>query len=206
VGTLSWTPEGIGGSYKEDRFGFDVEKAKQELSQSKYGSADKLPPIVFTSSGFGSDVNPGVAALIEMWQQHLGVTIQVENLEPDKYSDKLHEGRHGQLFSYGWCADYPDPENFADALYHSDAQQNIGHYSNSRLDALLEQARVERDVTRSMELYGEAEQIIVEDAPSIFLSHSMSFVLVKPHIRGYVLTPIAVPIERYLSIDQTKLK
>ena len=47
------------------------------------------------------------------------VTIQVENIEPDKYEDEIHAGRQGQLLYTGWCADYPDPENFADALFHS---------------------------------------------------------------------------------------
>jgi oligopeptide transport system substrate-binding protein len=136
-----------------------------------------------------------------MWQQHLGVTIQVENLEPNKAQDELHAGHHGQILSYGWCADYPDPENFADALFHSSAQQNLGHYANPALDRLLEQARVERDVTKRIQMYQQAEQQIVDDAPAIFLSHSLSFVLVKPRIKGYVLTPIAIPIERYLSID-----
>ena len=184
---------------------FDPEQARQRLSESTYGSADNLPPIVFTASGFGSDIDSSVAALAQMWQTHLGVTIHVENLEPNVYFDELHDGNHGQLFNYGWCADYPDPENFADALFHSDAQQNLGRYSNSDLDALLESARVERDVTKRIAMYQQAERIIVEDAAGIFLTHGLSFVLVKPHIRGYVLTPIAVPIERYLSIDPARM-
>ena len=109
------------------------------------------------------------------------------------------------MFSYGWCADYPDPENFADVLFHSGAQQNLGKYSNPELDALLEAARVERDVDRRIEMYQQAERMIVEDAAGIFLDHGLSFVLVKPHIQGYVLTPIAVPIERYLSIDEEEM-
>ena len=181
--------------------GFDPELARQRLSESRYGSAEKLPPIVFTSSGFGSDVSPSVAAVADMWRKNLGVTIEIENLEPDKYQDELYAGRHGQLFSDGWCADYPDPENFADALYHSGAQANLGNYSNPSLDRLLEQARVERDVARRMAMYGQAEEIIVNDAASIFLSHSLSFTLVKPYVKGYTETPIDVPLYRYLSLD-----
>jgi oligopeptide transport system substrate-binding protein len=185
---------------------FDPQLARQRLAESRYGSAEKLPPIVFTSSGFSSDVTPSVAAVADMWQKNLGVTIQVQNVEPDKYQDELHAGRHGQLFSDGWCADYPDPENFADVLFHSGAQQNVGHYSNPSLDALLEKARIERDVTRRIEMYGQAEQIIVDDAAAIFLSHRFSFVLVKPHVKGYTFTPIDVPLYRYLSLDPSMMK
>ena len=148
-----------------------------------------------------SDISGDQAALAEMWQQHLGVTIRFENLEPSRWEEAMHAGHHGQLFSYGWCADYPDPENFADALFHSGAQQNLGGYSNAELDTLLERARVEPDVRQRLAFYQQAEQQIVDDAAAIFLSHSRSFVLIQPRITGYVLTPIGIPIERYLAIQ-----
>ncbi len=181
---------------------FDPALAKQRLSESRYGSADKLPPIIFTASGFGSDTGAGLSALVDMWRTTLGVTIEIENLEPDKYIDEIYAGRHGQLFFSGWCADYPDPENFADALFHSKAQQNEGHYTNPTLDTLLEKARVERDVTKRIGMYQQAEQIIIADSPAIFLNHDLEFTLVKPYIKGYVSTPINIPIERYLSIQK----
>lgn len=185
---------------------YDPEKARQLLAKSKYGGAEKLPPIVYTSSGHGSDAGGSVSALAQMWQQNLGITITVENLEPDKYYDLTHAGLHGQLFDGGWCADYPDPENFTDVLFHTGAQQNQSHYSNPQVDALLEQARTERDVNKRLQLYQQAEQLIVDDAPVIFTTHGLSHVLVKPYIVGYILNTIGVPLERYLSIDARKMK
>ena len=183
---------------------YDPVRAKQLLSESKY--ANNLPPIIYTDGGSGSDIGGDVAALAQMWQQNLGITITVENLEPDKYSDLVHAGQHGQIFSGGWCADYPDPENFADALFHTGAQQNQSNYSNPELDKILEDARVEQDAARRMQLYQQAQRIIVADAPVLFTTHGLSYVLVKPYIQGYVLTPIDIALERYLSIDASKLK
>jgi oligopeptide transport system substrate-binding protein len=185
---------------------YDPEKARQLLAESKYGGVEGLPPIVYTSGGHGSDAGGSVAALAQMWQQNLGITITVENLEPDKYYDLTHGGYHGQLFDGGWCADYPDPENFTDALFYTGAQQNQSHYSNPQVDTLLEQARIERDVTKRLQLYQQAEQLIVDDAPVIFTTHGLSHELVKPYIKGYVLTPIGLPLERYLSIDASQMK
>ena len=195
-------PPGLPG-YNADLSGlpYDPERARQLLAESKYGGPEGLPPIVYTDSGFGSDAGASISAMAQMWQQNLGVTITVENIETNLYNDKIFAGQHGQLFDYGWCADYPDPENFADALFHSGAQQNLGNYSNPELDALLEQARVEQDVSRRIQLYQQAEQIIVNDAPALFTVHSMMYVLVKPYIQGYVLTPIDIALERYLWID-----
>ena len=114
---------------------YDPAQARELLKQSKYGV--NLPPIVFTNSGTGSYVSSDVAALADMWKKNLGVTITVENLEPNFYYDQIYADNHGQLFTGGWCADYPDPENFADVLFHSGSNQNNGDYSNPELDALL---------------------------------------------------------------------
>jgi ABC-type transport system substrate-binding protein len=50
-------------------------------------------------------------------------------------------------------------------------------------------------------MYQQAEQIIVEDAPVLFTAHSLSYQLVKPYVKGYVFTPIDVPIERYIWLE-----
>ncbi len=129
------------------------------------------------------------------------MTITIENLEPDHYYDLLAAGHHGQMFTGGWCGDYPDPENFADVLFHTGAEQNTGKYSNPALDTLLDQARVEQDVTRRIQLYQQAEEMIVQDAPAIFILHDVAYELVRPDVKGFVLTPISIPLERYLRLQ-----
>ncbi len=182
---------------------YNPEKARALLKASKYGNGE-LPPIIFSLSGYGSSVYEGISAITQMWEENLGVKITIQNIDPEYYQEVLVSGKHGQLISEGWCADYPDPENFADILFHSGNEMNHGNYSNPELDTLLENARVENDVTQRMEMYSEAEKIIVNDAPAIFWTHSMSFMLVKPYIRGYVAAPMGIPLERYLSIDGEK--
>jgi oligopeptide transport system substrate-binding protein len=195
-------PPGLPGfNTKLNGLPYDPAQARQLLAQSSYGGPDGLPPIVFSNMGVGSYISGDVAAMAEMWEQNLGVTITVENLEPNYYYDQIYSGNHGQLFSGGWCADYPDPENFADALFHSGSLQNTGGYSNPQLDALLEAARVEQDVTKRIGLYQQAEQILVDDAAALFTSFSLSYQLVKPYVKGYVFTPIDIPIERYMWLE-----
>ncbi|NOT05485.1 MAG: peptide ABC transporter substrate-binding protein [Anaerolineales bacterium] len=195
-------PPGLPGfSYELKGLPYDPAQARELLKQSKYGGAEGLPPIVYTNGGTGSYVSADVAALAEMWQKNLGVTITVENIEPNYFFEQIYAGNHGQLLSGGWCADYPDPENFADILFHTGSTQNSGGYSNPALDALLEQARVEQDVTKRIALYKQAEQMLVDDAPVLFTTHSLSYQLVKPYVKGYVFTPFDIPIERYMWLD-----
>ena len=180
---------------------YDPTQARELLKQSKYGGPEGLPPIVFTNAGTGTYVSGDVAALAQMWKQNLGVTITVENLEPNYYYDQIYSGNHGQLFDGGWCADYPDPENFADVLFHTGSGQNNGGYSNPQLDSILEAARVEPDVTKRIAMYQQAEQMLVDDAAALFTVHHLSYELVKPYVKGYVLTPIDIPIERYMWLE-----
>ncbi len=180
---------------------YDPVQARELLKQSKYGGTGNLPPIVYTDAGIGNDAHPSVAAMAQLWEQNLGVKITIENIEPDRYLDEIYAGHHGQMFDGGWCADYPDPQNFADVLFHSGAPQNNGGYSNPNLDALLEQARVEQDVQKRLTLYQQAEQIIVDAAPVLFTTHALSYMLVKPYVKGFVLTPIDIPLERYMWLE-----
>jgi oligopeptide transport system substrate-binding protein len=182
--------------------GFDPDKAKQLLAESRYGSAANLPIVVFTTGGYGDYIPPGLSALVDMWNKNLGVNVHIDNIDPDVYIDEIYAGRHGQLFQSGWCADYPDPENFADALFHTGATQNASNYSNPQVDALLEKARVEKDVATRMQMYQQAEQMIVTDAPAVFLTNPLVHTLVKPYVKGYVFAPVNISDERYLSLER----
>ena len=67
---------------------------------------------------FGSFVTPENEALAAMWQEHLGIEIAFVGTSTNDLRGAIAEsGAH--VFEYGWVADYPDPENFLDVLFHS---------------------------------------------------------------------------------------
>jgi oligopeptide transport system substrate-binding protein len=171
---------------------YDPEQARQLLREAGYSDPSQFPTVTFYTAGY-NDVSAYVTAVITMWQTELDITIEPVLLEPFSYFDELFAGNKGHIFSSGWCADYPDPQNFLDILYHSQSGQNLSEYSDSTVDALLEQARVERDVATRLALYAEAERQIVTAAPVVFISHSATAVLVKPYVEDYQLVPIGVP-------------
>lgn len=184
--------------------GFDPEKAQQSLANSTYGSAEALPEITYTSSGLGSELSDFEAAIVDMWRTHLDVEVSVEQLEPSEYSDEIRKS-HGQMFSLGWCADYPDPENFLDVLYHSDSKENIGNYSNSEVDSLLEQARIEPDVEKRLALYHQVEQMIIDDNPNILLTRGQIHYLINPDVKNYPVSPIGQVISwRLPSVERSE--
>ena len=125
--------------------------------------------------------------LAEMWADALGVEVQVE-VPVDSMGTAWKEGRL-QMALLGWIADYPDPENFLDLLFHSRSAQNGTGYSNPEVDELLEQARAEQDPGKRFRLYQRAEERIVMDVPWIPLYHDVNYLLVKPYVNGLTVTP-----------------
>jgi ABC-type transport system substrate-binding protein len=70
------------------------------------------------------------------------------------------------------------------------------------VDALLDQARTEFDEEARFELYRQAEEIIVNDAPWIPLYHGKSSALIKPYVDGFAVPPFVLPNLRYVTIDK----
>ncbi len=179
-------PPGLPG-YNPDvpRLEYDPERARQLLAQSRYGGPAGLPPIVFATSAGGSRVAEALAA---MYADALGVEVEIQQVEWPDFLRDVNQGAY-QMFFLGWSADYPDPQNFLDIHFHSASEGNSTGYSNPEVDALLEGARVEQDEEKRFALYRQAEAIIVQDAPWIPLYHGVQYELVKPYVKGLVITP-----------------
>ena len=179
---------------------YDPDKARALLAESKYSdSLDDLPPIILTTAGsFGSQLTLDMEVILEMWRQNLGINVETLQTEFATYLQDLVKRRF-QMFDIGWIADYPDPENFLDLLFHSESSNNHTGYDNPEVDRLLEQARVEQNLDTRYNLYNQIEQIIMEEAPWIPLWYAgEQFVLVKPYVHDYFLTQLIIPKLRFV--------
>jgi ABC-type transport system substrate-binding protein len=173
---------------------FDLETAQALVAASDLGA------LTFTTPGAG-EPDPLAVALADVWTTKLGVAIETELVDPAGYADAI-AAEHGHMFTYEWCAGYPDPENVLDLPYHSDSPANYGGYASAEVDALLEAARTEPDPGERLALYQEAEVLLLEDAPAAPIVHPLAHVLVRPYVRGYRLSPIPVLWPAFVAIER----
>ena len=173
---------------------FDPELAKQLLAQSDYADPETRPRIVVTVPGRGGTIGLDLEVILQMWQQVLGVEVEIQQVEWATYLEDLNKQKYQAYAGLGWSADYPDPQDFLDILFHTESGLNHGAFSDLEIDAVLEEARVEPDANRRIALYRQAEEMIVQAAAWVPLWYQGErHVLIKPHVKDYRLTPMIVP-------------
>ena len=195
-------PPGFPGYQDVEGLKYDPVLAKKLLSESRYADPNMRPRIVVTIPGSGGTPNLDLEVIINMWYENLGVEVEIQQVEWATYLQDLDRQRFQSFGGLGWEADYPDPQDFLDILFHSESDNNHGAYFNSEVDNILETARVETDQVKRFELYNKVENMIVEDAAWLPLWFAGErHILLKPYVKGYEITPMIVPKMRHVYIE-----
>ncbi|MGI8485644.1 MAG: peptide ABC transporter substrate-binding protein [Thermomicrobiales bacterium] len=170
---------------------FDLDKAKQLLSESTYGSADKLPKItiiISEQSGATALGTWGKVATImqQMLQQNLGVNVelvrQVFNSVAEQV-DFINNFDGGAVFRLSLGAGIQDP-SYISPLGRTGGSSNITGYSNPDLDKIIDQAGSETDAAKRLELYAQIDKTLSEDAIFLAPFRGTSTWFFKPQVRG----------------------
>ena len=183
---------------------FDPEEARRLIAASSYGSADAInedAPIVITEVGGGAEARIDTQAFIEQWRTELGLEVQIQQTDFATFLADQDAGRL-QMFNAGWIMDYPDPEDILDLKFHSASTLNDVGYENREVDTLLEEARVELDAERRIQLYRDAEKLIIEDAAWLPLYFSFSHVVINEDVQGWFEPPMVIPRLRFVTVDR----
>jgi len=122
----------------------------------------------------------------------VGINVVLKPVAWGPLLEAIREPRNVDLFMLAWEADFPDPENFLEVLLSKQqwGSNNDTFFYNPEFDDLLNQAAPIADLARRFELYRKAEQIIIQQAPWVFLYHPVSYVIRQPWVHDYVLNPM----------------
>ena len=115
--------------------------------------------------------------------------ITADPVEPTTFTALIKDiNTAPQMLGMGWCADYPDPQNWLSVPWKTGG--SLIRYSNPEFDALVNEADTTVDPARRAMLYAQAQTLMTDDAPAAFGWTSQNNYLIKPWVKGIVTTPL----------------
>jgi peptide/nickel transport system substrate-binding protein len=177
-----FSPRGLP-SHAPDRargYHFDPVKAAQLLAKAGYPHGKGLPAITLFCNNDYIDL----CTFISRQWQDLGIRVNIELLETAMLRERMRNGQ-APFFRASWIADYPDAESFLTCFYGKNpTPPNYTRYQNPDFDALYEACLLENDAARRYHLYQSMEQMLIEDAPVVYLFYDETAQFARTGVTG----------------------
>jgi oligopeptide transport system substrate-binding protein len=171
-------PPGMPGHSPGIGLPYDPDRAQQLLAEAGYSERHRFPRV----RGVGGHPRE-VENLQAQWRENLGLEVEWDVLDVMSAYDKLAQDSP-PLFWAAWSADYPDP----DALLRMLFLHPFNRWHNAAYDKLVQQARQLTDQKKRMDLYRQADRILVEQVPLTPVMFLRQHLLVKPWVRNYAMS------------------
>jgi len=175
---VPWSIEGSDPS--TNKYEFDLDKAATLLQEAGY------PEGFTTKLGYSSawELHEQAAILIQEAFAKIGVEVELEKMSPTLYADtRMNRDFPMLLTQVLWWTQ--DPGYVVNFQYWSESHLNYSDYNNPEVDALDAQGSREFDHEKRLEIYRQAQAIIIDDAPEIWIAHPNANVAMREEVKGY---------------------
>ncbi|MEQ8820156.1 MAG: ABC transporter substrate-binding protein [Sumerlaeia bacterium] len=174
---------------KAVQYTYDLEKARALVKASGHeGATIKL--LCFDADRPYNTAGVRLAERLQEDYRQIGLDIDIEQMDFGGFLETVRQRTVHELALSGWMADTGDPDNFIYYLFGSDT--NRANYKNLDARRLMEEAQGEQDPERRAALYAQAEDIVLEDAPAVFINHAKRLKGKTTNLKGYKSHPIEV--------------
>lgn len=176
---------------------YDPAKSRALLKEAGFADGNNLPVIKLLTIATYADMADFVAKQLG----EAGIPVQVETVQKSLLLDMTANSK-ALFFRGSWIADYPDAENYLSVFYSKNpAPPNYTRYNNPQFDALFERALTELNDSVRYQLYQQADQLMINDAPVVPLWYDKVIHLVQNNVEGF--SPNALNL---LELRRTRLK
>jgi len=195
-GTANY-PGGAAMRFKDVPFADRVAKAQGLMRAAGYGPEKPLHLRFATTTN--AVIRQTIAPTQEMMRK-IFIDLEVVQTDTQINYQKMQEGDF-DIGSAGWIADYNDASNFLDVL-RTGGGNNYGRYSNPKFEALLDKAAAERDLAKRGEILRDAEQLMLDDYPLLFIRFGTTHAMVQSFIKGWVANNKETNRSRWLTVEK----
>ena len=156
----TWFTPAMPGYAPPQGLAFDRERARRLLAEAGYPGGKDFPTVELLYNTL--EAHKVVAEnLVQQWRENLGITVSLRNSEWKVYLNDVQHGQY-QIARAAWIGDYLDPNSFLDMFVTGGGNNQTG-WSNARYDALIAQAARELDPRKRMQIFQQAERILIEE-------------------------------------------
>jgi peptide/nickel transport system substrate-binding protein len=180
--TAGFVPAGLPSfdSVQVKGYAYDPQLARQLLAEAGVGRGAS-PVIKLYTIPIYADIASYIARQLE----EIGLGVQVDVVQKSLLLE-MTSGSKAGFFRGSWIADYPDAENYLSVFYSKNpAPPNYTRYNNPNFDALFEKAIAETNDSIRYQLYRQADQVMMQDAPVVPLWYDVAVHLVQPGVSGF---------------------
>ena len=164
---------------------FDPKQARKWLAEAGYPEGNGFPEITLLHnvSETHKEIAEAVATLLD---HYLNISVKIQALEWTAYRNAIMPPNTPELYRFGWCADYPDANNWLYDVFHPKYSPNRVNWENEAFAQLVEQAQLSSEPKERKKLYHDAEKILTEEVAAIIpLYFYTAQYLVNPRIKGW---------------------
>jgi ABC-type transport system substrate-binding protein len=148
-----------------------------------------------------------VAELLKTQWESLGIGIEIKTYSISQLETEIIKPRNYEMLLFGEALTaIPDPYPFWHSSQKSDPGLNLAKYVNTKADKLLETARITMDEALRNQKYQDLQNIIIADAPALFLYSPDYIYFVSQKIKGLATELIVDPSKRFANIGAWHIK
>ena len=178
--------------------GFNLNRAKQLMAEAGHASGFDMNYLITA----GEESQREVALIIDQLKQ-ININVKVTAVEFPTLLDRLLKANYDVL-RVGWTVN-PEPDALLYSPFHTSAIGgfNFTKYRNPRVDELLDRGRTVTNQNDRIRIYRDAQRMIVQDAPMVFIFHEKRTYATrkavagfKPHVSGWIVlkTPYGIDV------------
>jgi len=135
----------------------------------------------------------------------IGISLNIRATQYNRFQEKMRSG-NAQIFSWGWSADYPDPENFFFLLYGPNGKvthggENASNYRNPQYDQWFNLMKNRGNDVMRQELIDKMVALLRHDAPWVWGVNTENYVLSQQWVSPIKANVIALNSLKYIAID-----
>ncbi|MFS0750535.1 glutathione ABC transporter substrate-binding protein [Oceanobacillus sp. 1P07AA] len=176
----------------------NVEEAKELLAEAGYKDGFETTVIAYDTT------TSDIATVIQSNLQQIGIQVEIQMTEIGNYLEVTGNGG-ADMFVGSWGTVTLDADYGLYPMFHSanaGSPGNRSFYANEEVDDLLEKARQEGNDEKRLELYQEAQQIIINEAPIVPLYHSVLLAGLRDEVQGFYQFPSSFPYLRDVTKEE----